>query len=99
MKVIDHQHAAPPRPLQVVGQGGDDIGRHLTVEAQQLQGVLADVGLAEARRRASMMAATKRTGSASASHSSTHATGRLGRAPPSRPGAPSCPPRATPPPG
>ena len=46
MKVINHQHCSPARPLQVVGQGSDDIGRDLTVEAQQITSVLPDVGLA-----------------------------------------------------
>ena len=45
MEVVDHQHLGSVRPLQVVGQCGDDIGRDLTLEAQELTGVLTDVGL------------------------------------------------------
>ena len=41
VEIVDHQHVRPVQPVQVVGQGGDDVGRHLAIEAQKLAGVLS----------------------------------------------------------
>jgi hypothetical protein len=48
VKIINDQHPHPVRHVQVVRQGSDGISRYLTIEADQLAGILADRRLAKA---------------------------------------------------
>jgi hypothetical protein len=43
VEVVDHQNHWAIRLLEVVQQGGDHIGRHLAIEAQELESVLTEL--------------------------------------------------------